>query len=1201
MLVLPAAESPDKLRMGATIRSETAAAEPDPAGQVLTGEADLEERDTLIELAVTDPGGEMSVPLADPERIPTPFSRLGLSKLVSLPGRHRRQLAEARAKLEASEARSVVLEKDLAAQVDAVRQAATAHAAQVSALEAQAGEQLEATRHDAETALDILAKELEARSASQLETAVREARDDAVRAATETAQQHEAALMEVEAHLEEAEARRGTLEQDLASQVDAVRQAETAHAAQVTELEAQASALADVRVQLKDTEARRVALERDLTVQVDAARQADGAHAAQVAALEARAAAHLETSRHDADDALAAQEIALEARATSEVKAAVHQAQTVAAQALVETVKQHDTAQAQARARLKDTESRRVALEQELAVQIDAGRQADAAHAAGVAALDAQLQTTRHDAETALEILATELETQHDAALAEVRGHLEEMEARRGALERDLAVQINALHEANTVHTAQVAALEAQAAGRLEAARRDAGAALAAQETDLELQAAAQVEAAVREAQTESAQMLVATMQQHDVALAEVRGHLEEAEARRGTLEHDLAVQINALHNAGTAHAAQVAASEAQAAERLEAARREAAAALAARETELEAHSTSRLETEVRETRDAAARAATDIAQRHEAALAAVRAQLEETETRRGTLEQDLAAKIDAARQADTAHAAQVAGLEAQAAERLEATRREAAAALATRETELEAHSASQLETEVRETRDAAARAATDIAQRHEAALAAVRAQLEETETRRGTLEQDLAAKIDAARQADTAHAAQVAGLEAQAAERLEATRREAAAALATRETELEAHSASQLETEVRETRDAAARAATDIAQRHEAALAAVRAQLEETETRRGTLEQDLAAKIDAARQADTAHAAQVAALEAQAAERLEATRREAAAALAARVAALEAEATNLARQHESALAAVRAQLEEAEARHVTLEQDFALQVDTLRRETASAHAAQVSAMVRQAQDEAAQLLVATVQKYDASLAAVRAQLEQAEARRVTLEQDLATQVDTARRETATAHAAQAAASEAKAADRIEAVRHQANTALAARETELAELKQELNDRVEAQAAAQVEAAVRGSAETAKQRDAAVEARARADVARAEQRLAEVEQTLNATRKKVDLAQAEVERLRADRTDQREQARREARGHYERQLAHLKVQFSAMREADQDTTVIPAKRITVTRRGMVEVAGALVLAGVTGTLAGWFVVLSGIL
>ena len=338
-----------------------------------------------------------------------------------------------------------------------------------------------------------------------------------------------------------------------------------------------------------------------------------------------------------------------------------------------------------------------------------------------------------------------------------------------------------------------------------------------------------------------------------------------------------------------------------------------------------------------------------------------------------------------------------------------------------------------------------------------------------------------------------------------------------------------------------------------------------------------------------------------MAGLEAQAAERLEATRREAAAALAARVAALEAEATNLARQHESALAAVRAQLEEAEARHVTLEQDFALQVDTLRRETASAHAAQVSAMVRQAQDEAAQLLVATVQKYDASLAAVRAQLEQAEARRVTLEQDLATQVDTARRETATAHAAQAAASEAKAADRIEAVRHQANTALAARETELAELKQELNDRVEAQAAAQVEAAVRGSAETAKQRDAAVEARARADVARAEQRLAEVEQTLNATRKKVDLAQAEVERLRADRTDQREQARREARGHYERQLAHLKVQFSAMREADQDTTVIPAKRITVTRRGMVEVAGALVLAGVTGTLAGWFVVLSGIL
>ena len=156
-------------------------------------------------------------------------------------------------------------------------------------------------------------------------------------------------------------------------------------------------------------------------------------------------------------------------------------------------------------------------------------------------------------------------------------------------------------------------------------------------------------------------------------------------------------------------------------------------------------------------------------------------------------------------------------------------------------------------------------------------------------------------------------------------------------------------------------------------------------------------------------------------------------------------------------------------------------------------------------------------------------LAAVGAQLEDAETRRVKLEQDLAVRVDS--------------------------VRRKADTALAA----------------------QVEVLKAQAAETAQQRDAEVRARARADVARAEERLAEVEQTLTAIRKEADLAHAEVERLQAERTDQRERSRREARGQHERQLADVKVRFSAMKDAEVNTKATLAEQRAMTRRGMAEI------------------------
>ena len=159
---------------------------------------------------------------------------------------------------------------------------------------------------------------------------------------------------------------------------------------------------------------------------------------------------------------------------------------------------------------------------------------------------------------------------------------------------------------------------------------------------------------------------------------------------------------------------------------------------------------------------------------------------------------------------------------------------------------------------------------------------------------------------------------------------------------------------------------------------------------------------------------------------------------------------------------------------------------------------------------------------------------------------------------------------------------------------LAVQETELA--AQAAEQVAAAEGAAQAEAAQMLD-ETTKQHDvtlAEVRGEAQADVARAEARLAEVEQTLSAIRQEADLTQAEVQRLRAERTDQREPARREVSGHHEGQPTDLRIQFGAMREA-ADMKATPAPNGAVTRRGMAGITGAVVLAGFTGTLIGWFV------
>ena len=768
---------------------------------------------------------------------------------------------------------------------------------------------------------------------------------------------------------------------------------------------------------------------------------------------------------------------------------------------LVETLKQHDAALAQVRAEAQaevtQAEARVAELKQELAdrLEVQAAARDDAVRGAAQAV------------------------QQYDAALAAVRAQLEASEGGRVKLDQDFAVRIDTLRrEADIARSTQVAAVEKEATERLEVTRRDAESALAILAKELETQAdgrveaarhdvdtalaaleeraAAQVAAAVGAAQAEAAQLLLETRQQHDVALANVRAEakadLVQAENRVAEMRHQLAA---------------------------------------------------RAESE-----------------------AAARVQLEDAEAGRARLDQDLAARVEIARrEAEAAHAAKVAALEARAAGQVESGRRRAEAALAAQETDLEAQAADRVVAAVRTAQAEATQILVATMKQHDVAVAAVRAE----------------AQADLSRAED-----RVTELQQDFAERVEA---DAAA------------------------RDAALRAAAETARQFDGELVAVRAELEAAEARQVRLEQDFVVRLDTLRrEADTARRAQLEAAHVQAAERLEAAvgasqagaaRKLAEAqkkhdvALASVRADAQADATRTesrlaeqqqqlvdriageadarvdklrvaaetAQQHEVALTAVRAQLEDADARRATLEEELIVRVETARREADTAHAAQVAKVEAQAaerveaavcasQAEAAQQLAdrvegaETAELHDTALAALGAQLEEVEARRVKLEEDL----DTLRREADTAYAVQAAAAESQAEQVEAAVR-----------TSHAEATKKLSDMQKRHNVAL----------------ASVRAETRAGVSRAEDRLAEVQHTLTTTRKQAELAQAEIIRLQADRLNQRQPVRREAGGPQERQLGKL----------------------VVTRRGMADITGAVVLAGFAGTLIGWYVAFSGLL
>ena len=1159
--LLPAAETPDKLSMGAATQSEPTVEEsdlagleyktsdpepagpepipsylgihralravdpllgvetPDPgpaAGRLLMYRADLAELDASTDVALTDPVDESSLPPDAVPATPTRRSKRGLGRLISLPGARRRREAAVRVQLEEAEARRVTLEQDHAFQVDTIRREAdAARDDQVSMVETQAAEKLEAA---------------------------------------------------VRAEREEAEARRVTLEQDHAAEVDAVR------------------------------------------------READTAHATEVAAAETQAAERLEALRREAEAALAILASELEAQAEAQVEAAVREARD------------------------------------------DAGRAA---------------------AETA---------QQHDAALAAVRGQLDDAEARRVKLEQDHVVQIDTLRrEADIAQVAEVGALEAQAADQLAAAQLEAAAALAARETELASHAAARVEAAVREARDDAERKAAETAAQHDAALVAVRAQLDDAKTRRVKLEQGHAVQVATLRReADTARAAEVAAAEAQATERLDVLRREAEAALAILATELELQAAAQVEAAVRVERDAAESRRAELEQRHGVQVATVRAQLDDAEARRAKLEQDHVVQVDTIRQeADAAQAFQVAAsvreAQAESAELLVETmkqndverasvRAEARADLARADDETE-----ELKREVAD----AVRAATETARRHEVEFTGVRAQLEDAEERRAKLEQEHAVQVSTMRrEANIAHLADVEALKSSAAEQVASavrvaqtaaeqelveTMKQHDVAVASLRAQAQAD-ASRAEDELgklnQQVADTAS-AATETARRWDTQLAALRTELEDAEARRVKLEQDHAVRVDTVRrEADIAHVADVAVLAAESAEKLAAavrlTHTEAAQELVetmkqrdvavkrvrsdarADVARAEDElaqlnqavahasraASETVRQHDAELAAVQAQLEDAEVRRVKLGQEHAVRVDTVRRETTIAHAAevgvlkasaveQVASAVRVAQTSAEQELAATnkqhdvavaslraqaqadasraedelgklnqqvtdtvnaatetARQHDAQLAALRTELGDAEARRVKLEQDHAVRVDTVRREADTAHAAEVAALEERAAEQVAAAVRAARADTAST-----------------------------SGQHALQRDSEVEA-ARADVTRAGARVTEVEQALTAVRREAELAQAEVARLRAEQAAGSPERSGQVGDQPEPQHADLDVQSDARRDGALYIKTTRVKREVATRRRMAEVTGGLVLAGFTGTLLGWFVALS---
>ena len=624
----------------------------------------------------------------------------------------------------------------------------------------------------------------------------------------------------------------------------------------------------------------------------------------------------------------------------------------------------------------------------------------------------------------------------HSRKLAAARAQLADAEARRAKLEQDLTTRVGTVRrEADTAHAAQVAALEAKTAARIKAVRRDAETALAILATELKTQTAKDIASAVHEAQDEAVRVAAETAEKHDAALTALRAELGDAEAQHLKLEEDLATQVASVRGeVESALAAQMAASEAQAAAEVEAA--------------------------VRGAREFARRSAAKTAGEHDAALAAARAQLDDAEVRRVKLKEDLTAQLDTARRrAETAHTAHVSALEAEADGQVAAAPRAAAAALAAQETDLKEAAATQVEVAVRDAKAEAAKVLAATVEQQEIVLKGIRGQLTDEGERRVKLEEGFALQLETVRtEADTAHQAKVGELEAEAAE----------TALQILATELKGQAAEQTRSAVDEARDEAARAADDTARQHEAAvgdlqaaavrqteaavrgaqtdaaqmlvatmkehdvaLATIRTQLVETETRCAKLEQDLVVQVETVRrEAKEEHVRQVAALKAQAVDEVEEARHAAAAALRVRETELAAQA-----------------------------------------------AAQTEAAVQKVRVEAAATIASTKEQHDVALAALLAQLADAEAGRVKVDQDLAFQVETVRREAAQERAAKVAALEAQAAVReaqgdaaevLSATKRHHDVALAALQAQLADTE-ERQAKLEEDHAVQVVTVIRES------------------------------------------------------------------------------------------------------------------------------------
>ncbi|MEQ1759242.1 MAG: hypothetical protein ABL986_13040 [Vicinamibacterales bacterium] len=724
--------------------------------------------------------------------------------------------------------------------------------------------------------------------------------------------------------------------------------------------------------------------------------------------------------------------------------------------------------------------------------------------------------------------------------LAAVRAELEEARGELARLEQELVVRDAARQDTASAHAAEVLLQTTRADARLEDSRRQCDVALR------ELSAATRAAADVAE--------------QHATTLAAMRVDLDAAEARAAQLEQALPLHVEAVRReAATAHEAAVWALTTHAATELDAARRDAADALAAQATRLEAQAAAQVAAAVRTYQGEAADALAGTVKQHNAAIAAVRAELEDVEKRRSRLELDLPAAVDLARQEEkAAHAAQMAVLEEQAEARLASTRRDAETALALLAEELDARASTHLETTLRTARDEAGRAAAAVAQQHAGELGAMRAQLEDVEKRRATLERDLPVQVEAAR-------------------------REAGAAHANELTALRAHATAQIEAAVREAREDAAQAEAKAARRHVAAFAKLRGQREETEARATRLEQDLNIELVRRREAGVAHAAELAVLQAQAEARVEAAVRE------ARDEAARA-ASEVAQQHATSLALMQVDLDASEARRVQGERDTGLQVEAARRDAHAAHATEVAALrtqataqvevaMREAHDEAARAAAEAELRHAEALGALRYELEDAEARRMRIEQDLALHV-VLRREASTAHAAEIAALRAQAAAQVEAAENQAR-----------------------------EDASRAAAHMTAQHALALEA-LRAELEQSEARLAKLEGDLlsdiDAVRRDAEARHSTaVAALKAQAAAQIESAVREAREEAARAVVHPSRGEDAELDDEQLAALMGIPALPV-RQGstlaqMAVVTGALIVSGAAGSLVGWSVAVWGLL